>query len=55
MCTDITVFILCAVVLLFLFYVHDSCAPHVCSTHKGQKRASDTLELELQTAVGAGN
>ena len=25
--------------------------PHVCSTHGGQKRASDLLELELWTIV----
>jgi hypothetical protein len=27
------------------------CVPHVCSTHRGQKRASDPLELELQALV----
>lgn len=27
----------------------DTCAPHVCSTHRSQKRVSDFLELELYT------
>ena len=34
------------------------CAPHLCSTRRGQKRTSEPLELELQMVVthpvGAG-
>lgn len=28
-----------------------ACAPHTCSAHDGQKRETDTLEVELQTVV----
>ena len=52
-------------IYLFLFYVLacfaclSVCEPCTCSTHSGQKRASDPLELELQELeshpVGAGN
>lgn len=30
------------------------CAPRVCSALRGQKRTSDPLELELQSAVSYG-
>ena len=41
----------------FMFYVCECLAcmhvyvPHVCSAHRGQKRALDPLELELQEVV----
>ena len=37
----------------------DVCAPHVCSTHRGQKMASEIMKLELRMVVShhvdAGN
>ena len=44
---------------MFLFCVFGSfpcvcaCAPHVCSAYRGQKRASDPLELKLESKWAA--
>lgn len=36
---------------MWVFCLHDVCAPHTCSTRGGQKRPWDLLELVLQTVV----
>lgn len=43
----------CFLRVYFIFL--DVCRPYVCNTHSNQKRASDTLELELQAVISAEN
>ena len=49
-------YLMCMNILPACVYI---CVSHVCSDHKGQKRASDFLGLKLKMAVnchiGAGN